>query len=166
MEWTTDYGETEITYGIKVIVTGQRNAYDEALDIVWNHSPDALSVSFTCTETLPGAEYAGACYIFDVELPGGIERAAVSRAQGIFFTYSNNTWFAFTGAAWRDDTKRNITLGDIRAISEKIGEELAMSDLHGFIGEDIGSGFYILRYPVEDVPYVLSVTSGGSSMPM
>jgi len=89
----------QITYGIKIIMTGQRNAYDEALDVVWNHYDDAVSVSHKNTEILPNSEYAGECYVFDVELPDGIVRVAVSKEQSLFFKYSNDLWVEYLASA-------------------------------------------------------------------
>ncbi len=91
--------DLKVTYGFKLVMTGKSNAYDEALNVIWNHHNDALSVSFTGVETLPDAEYAGDCYVFEVELPDGMKQVAVSKERGIFFTYSDGTWFAFTGAS-------------------------------------------------------------------
>ncbi len=90
--------DLKVTYGFKLIMTGKRNAYDEALGIVWNHNDNALSVSFRGTETLHDSEYAGVCYVFEVEIPNGIEQVAVSKEKQIYFTFKGGTWWAFTGA--------------------------------------------------------------------
>lgn len=39
------------------------------------------------TEILPKAEYAGSCYVFEIEQADGIEKVAVSKEKGIYFTY-------------------------------------------------------------------------------
>lgn len=79
-------------YGIKVVMTGTRNAYDEAISVIWNNYNEALSVSFKGVSTLPGAEYAGNCYIFEVELPNGTVQAAMSKKNGTSLIYSGGNW--------------------------------------------------------------------------
>ena len=91
--------ELQVTYGIKLVMTGQRNSYDNALDVVWDHYNDALSASHKGTEVLPGLEHAGECYVFDVELQNGLVRVAVSKGQGSFFEYSNDLWISFLAAS-------------------------------------------------------------------
>ena len=91
--WEKD--ELQVTYGIKLIMTGQRNAYDEALDVVWKHYNDAISVSLEGTETLRGSEYAGECYVFAAETPDGIVRVAVSKEQYILFEYIDDLWVEY-----------------------------------------------------------------------
>ena len=51
-----------------------------------------------------------------------------------------------------------ITLDDIRTIAHNKGENITVGDFRGFIGTDVGSGFYILHYIVDDSDYVLSVS--------
>lgn len=92
--WEKD--DLKVTYGIKLIMTGKHNAYDDALSMIRNHYNDVISVSFKGVETLPDAEYAGDCYVFDVELPDGMEQVAISKDKGIFFTYSNGIWWMST----------------------------------------------------------------------
>ena len=152
--------DLKVTYGLKLVMTGKRNAYDEALHVIWNHHNDALSVAYKGLETLPDAEYAGDCYVFEAELPDGMVRAAVSKEHGIFFTYRDGTWFAYTGVAEWNGATRYMTLDDVRAIGQKIGPDLTMEDLSGFIGEDVGSGLYVMQYNIEDASYFLVVGSG------
>lgn len=92
IEW--EQNNLKATYGIKVVMTGTRSAYDEALSKIWNYYNDALSASLKGVETLPDAEYAGDCYVFEVELPDGTVQAAVSKEHGTLFTYSDGDWHA------------------------------------------------------------------------
>ena len=150
----------KVTYGIKLVMTGKRSAFDAALDTVWEHNKSVRVTSLVGREILKNAEYAGECYVFDIELPNGIKRVAVSKEQGIYFTYNDGTWFAFTGASEEEDTyAKRLKLADIIAISEKIGADLTLSDLSGFECEDVGSGIFIMRYGFEDGPYMLLVGS-------
>ena len=95
-----------VTYGLKLIMTGERSTYDEALDIVWGHCPYALSVSMSGRAKSPEAEYAEDWYYFTVELPDGLEsqQVAVSKERGIFFTRNDGEWFAFTGGGMLETT--------------------------------------------------------------
>ena len=149
----------EATYGFKLVLTGKHNAYDEALRIVWEQRSEARSVSFKEVQLLPASEYAGYCYIFEVELPDNTEQVAVSKERGIFFTYENDTWWAFTGAAEWSGATQNMTLDDVRALAQKIGTDLTMGDLRDFIGTDVGHGLYVMLYEIVDSDYVLLVGS-------
>ena len=104
--------DLQVTYGFKLIMTGKRNAYDEALNIIWNHHTDALHTTFIGVETLAGAEYAKDCYVFEVALPNSTERVAVSKDKGIYFTYSNGTWSAYTGALENDPVDQQSSISD------------------------------------------------------
>lgn len=82
--FTIGWEESGLTasYGIKVVLTGERSAYDEALQAVWDRYEDVLSVSFQGVETYSGTEQAEVYYIFEVELPSGVVQAAVSQRTG------------------------------------------------------------------------------------
>lgn len=53
----------------------------------------------------------------------------------------------------KTEEKRMLTLDDVKALAEK-GDELAFKDFSNFIGEDIGSGLYLMRYTIDDDFYV------------
>ncbi|MBR5452712.1 MAG: hypothetical protein IKV54_01400, partial [Clostridia bacterium] len=55
--------------------------------------------------------------------------------------------------------KSHLTLEELIELSKK-GEELTWSDFDGYIGFDVGSGLYIMRYDIDEMFYVLV---GGSS---
>ena len=67
-----------------------------------------------------------------------------------------------TSTTEKTSDKRLMTKDDLRELARK-GRELKVSDFDEFIGEDIGSGLYCMRYEIKDVPeeYVL-VTSDGT----
>lgn len=161
MESITGYYEFHIT------------TLDEAQEIVNAHYPDALDVTYLGDETIsytnPSAPVD--CYIFEIHTPPGYPvpvgasnkgsfRVAVSKERGIFFTYSNGTWFAFTGLRDGSGAMQNMTLDDIRAIAQKIGTDLTLGDLRDFNGTDIGSGLYVMQYYIENSDYMLLVGSG------
>jgi hypothetical protein len=77
-----------IKYGFKLIVTGERNAYDEALSIVWNEYNYALSVTFAGRETLSDKRF-GECYCFDVELQKSVVKVAVSKEHGTLIVFGS-----------------------------------------------------------------------------
>ncbi len=52
------------------------------------------------------------------------------------------------------EVKRLITKDEVIELSKK-GDSLKISDLKSFEFEDIGSGIFILRYPIEDTDYAL-----------
>ncbi|MDR3121565.1 MAG: hypothetical protein LBU58_09590, partial [Clostridiales bacterium] len=45
--------------------------------------------------------------------------------------------------------KRMMTLADLRDIANSFGADLTLNDLGGFIGEDVGSGLFVMRYDVD-----------------
>ena len=69
------------TYGLKLVMTGERSAYDEALDAAWDHFPEADALSFLGTQTVEGE----ACYWFEVSLSEGSKQVAVSKTDGTLF---------------------------------------------------------------------------------
>ena len=69
------------TYGLKLVMTGERSAYDEALDAAWDHFPEADALSFLGTQTVEGE----ACYRFEVSLSEGSKQVAVSKTDGTLF---------------------------------------------------------------------------------
>jgi hypothetical protein len=94
--WEKD--DLEVTYGFKVIMTGEPSAFEDALkrlSIHYNHRLTRIMPKGT--EILTGAEYAGECYVFEVMLPEGTQQAAVSKEEGILFVYDGENWQAFTG---------------------------------------------------------------------
>lgn len=58
----------------------------------------------------------------------------------------------------------NLTLEAVRYLAKK-GEKLTWKDLEGYSGQDIGSGLYIMYYPI-DKAYALSVSGGGPESPI
>ena len=155
-----------VIYGFKVIVSFV--TVPEAQEIVSEHYPEATEIRYTgqkdISYTNPPAPVD--VYTFEVDVNGETIICAVSTERGIYFTYSNDTWWAFTGLKeWSGET-RPMTLADVRAIAEKIGTDLTIGDLRGFIGVDIGSGLYIPQYPVENGEYYLTVGAGGTDVPV
>ena len=57
--------------------------------------------------------------------------------------------------------KSPLTLEKLIELSKK-GEELTWSDFNGYIGFDVGSGLYIMRYDIDEMFYVL--VGGGSPL--
>jgi hypothetical protein len=60
------------------------------------------------------------------------------------------------------ENSRQMTLDDVRGLAQKVGADLTLGDLADFSREDIGSGFYILEFPIEGGEYRLIVHMGGS----
>lgn len=58
-----------------------------------------------------------------------------------------------TTAEEKTEEKRMLTLDDVKALAKK-GDELVFKDFSNFIGEDIGSGLYLMRYTIDDDFYV------------
>lgn len=79
LQW--EESEITATYGLKLVLTGERSAYDEALDAAWNHFPEANALSFLGMQTVQGEE----CYWFEVTLPEETKQVAVSKADGTLF---------------------------------------------------------------------------------
>lgn len=55
-----------------------------------------------------------------------------------------------------------LTLDDVRGLAQK-GDALTLGDLDGFHGEDIGSGLYIMEYPLDGADCMMLVV--GSTSP-
>lgn len=149
-----------VIYGFKLVVSYVN--VSEAQELVGGHYPEATEIRYTgekdISYTNPPAPVD--VYTFEVDINGETVICAVSKERSIFFTYSNGTWFAFTGVREQESDKKQIlTLDDVRAISQKIGTDLTMGDLEGFAGQDVGSGLYIMQYDVDDGSYMLVVGS-------
>jgi beta-lactamase regulating signal transducer with metallopeptidase domain len=149
-----------VTYGFKIVVSYTN--VPEAQELVGGHYPEATEIRYTgekdISYTNPPAPVD--VYTFEVDINGETVICAVSKEQGIFFTYSDGTWFVFTGAREQETNKKQIlTLDDVRAMAQKIGPDLTIGDLEGFVGQDAGSGIYIMQYYVDDGPYLLVVGS-------
>ena len=61
-----------------------------------------------------------------------------------------------------DGAPRHMTLMDVRVLAEK-GDGLTLDDVSGFIGTDIGSGVYIIKFIVDD-EYILLAHHGGGGV--
>lgn len=149
-----------VIYGFKIVVSYMN--VPEAQELVGEHYPEATEIRYTgekdISYTNPPAPVD--VYTFEVDINDETVICAVSKERGIFFTYSDGTWFAFTGVREEETNKKQIlTLNDVRAIAQKIGPDLTMGDLEGFAGQDAGSGIYIMQYYVDDGPYLLVVGS-------
>ena len=55
----------------------------------------------------------------------------------------------------------NLTIRTLKALVDRYGEDLSWSNFNTYYSEDVGSGLYILRYPI-DTDYCLLI--GGASM--
>jgi hypothetical protein len=141
----------------------------EAQAMAAEHYPDAKEIRYTGEEfisyTNPPKDVD--VFTFDVTLAdGSTERCAVSKDGRIFFTYYADTngemvWGANTGALkWSPENHRQMTLADVRGLAQKIGTRLTLNDLRDFIGEDIGSGLFVMQYEVEGGEYRLIVGAG------
>lgn len=60
-----------------------------------------------------------------------------------------------------DVTSSNLTMRTLKALVERYGEDLTWSSFESYASEDIGSGLYILRYPIDDN---YSLWIGGAGM--
>ena len=60
-----------------------------------------------------------------------------------------------------DVTSSNLTMRTLKALVERYGEDLTWSSFKSYASEDIGSGLYILRYPIDDE---YSLWIGGAGM--
>ncbi len=149
-----------VIYGFKIVVSYIN--VPEAQELVSVYYPEATEIRYTgekdISYTNPPAPVD--VYTFEVDINDETVICAVSKERGIFFTYSDGTWFAFTGVREQEtDKKQILTLDDVRSMAQKIGTDLTMGDLEGFAGQDAGSGIYIMQYYVDDGPYLLVVGS-------
>jgi beta-lactamase regulating signal transducer with metallopeptidase domain len=141
----------------------------EAQAMAAERYPDAKEIRYTGEEfinyTNPPKDVG--VFTFDVTLSdGSMERCAVSKDGRIFFTYYADTngdmiWGVNTGTLeWPPENRRQMTLADVRGLAQKIGTRLTLNDLRDFIGEDIGSGLFVMQYEVEGGEYRLIVGAG------
>ncbi|WP_097014500.1 M56 family metallopeptidase [Anaerocolumna aminovalerica] len=149
-----------VNYGFKIVVSYMN--VPEAQELVGVHYPEATEIRYRgekdISYTNPPAPVD--VYTFEVDINDETVICAVSKERGIFFIYSDGTWFAFTGVGQKEtDKKQILTLDDVRAMAQKIGTDLTMGDLEDFAGQDAGSGIYIMQYYVDDGPYLLVVGS-------
>lgn len=84
----------EVTYGFKVIMTGERSTFDEALSVIRERRPGVISVSLKGIEYINSSGSNLKCYVFDIELSNGkIETVAVSDDdKSIFLSYKDGQW--------------------------------------------------------------------------
>ena len=179
MMWDND--KPQVTYGIKLIMTGQRNAYDEALDVVWKHYNGAVSVSLEGTEMLPGSEYAGECYVFAAETLDGIVRVAVSKEQYILFEYIDDLWIEYAeyyaqAHRWIDYYKGDMPSNDVAEweLPEFSGVTFRWTQYGVFATEGVNERELFSGMPVwsvyfsdlngDGLPEICSTTSYGSGM--
>lgn len=151
-----DYSSTTGLYEFRI------TTLDEAREAVGGHYPNATEIRYLCDDTISYTNPPAPVdvYTFEVDINDETVICAVSKERGIFFNYRDGTWGAFTGLRESDpDEQRPMTLKDVRGIAQKIGSDLIISDLAGFIGNDIGSGLYIMQYDIEAADYILMVGS-------
>ena len=97
------------------------------------------------------------------DLGMGTERVNRFRADGETLVWiaegsDNFSFIKLTDGATFSLEKTRMTLDDVLSLSEK-GMALTWEDLRPFEGEDIGSGLYVYRYPIDDA-YCLQVSDG------
>ena len=97
------------------------------------------------------------------DLGMGTERVNRFRADGDTLVWiaegsDNFSFIKLTDGATFSLEKTRMTLDDVLSLSEK-GMALTWEDLRPFEGEDIGSGLYVYRYPIDDA-YCLQVSDG------
>ena len=75
--------------------------------------------------------------------------------------HRDSLWYIFALEPETAAQKQRLTLADVLDLSQ-LGENLTWEDLAGFEYEDVGSGLYICRYPIDEA-YTLQVTDGKRS---
>ena len=63
-----------------------------------------------------------------------------------------------------DVTSSNLTMRTLKALVERYGADLTWSSFEAYASEDIGSGLYILRYPIDE-EYSLWIGGAGMEEP-
>ncbi len=86
--------------------------------------------------------------------------AAMAAAAALALGLAANPRTA-AGSAPPSGSLQAMGIDDVRALAQK-GEGLSWDDLAGFEGEDIGSGLYVMRYPLKENGWTL--TAGGGEM--
>lgn len=98
--------------------------------------------------------------------PDSYEAVVRFESQGLIKQYENDIMSILTSIKIYDppmqrEGKRDLmTLDDVRKIAEKYGKTLTLKHLSAFAHTDVGSGLYVMHYPIEGGAYALSVGSG------
>ena len=69
-----------------------------------------------------------------------------------------------TGDVVTDVAVPNLTMRTLKSLVERYGEDMTWSTFDTYYSEDIGSGLYILRYPI-DTDYSLWIGGAGEGEP-
>lgn len=113
-----------------------------------NDTPDAAQ---WLTFTLTSAEESMTYYLYEQDGNYYLEKP-----YDFIRIVDSNVYQSLTALA--EATGRNMTMDDVRTLAQK-GEALAWSDLEGFFCSDVGSGLYILRYPLTETGWALMAGS-------
>lgn len=77
---------------------------------------------------------------------------------------NKNTALVVTVFSKSDITQAKLSIDMLKAIIEQKGDNLTWNDFAPYYGEDIGSGMYIIRYPITQ-DYCLKIVGGGVDIP-
>lgn len=98
--------------------------------------------------------------------PDSYEAVVRFESQDLLKQYENDIIGILTSIKIYDppmqqEGKRDLmTLDDVREIAKKYGKTLTLKHLSAFAHTDVGSGLYVMHYPIEGGAYALLVGSG------
>ena len=155
------------TYGLKVVMTGEDNNYDRALDSVFAAYSDdkypLMSVTLIDKYSLGNAVSSSARYLFKVDnVPNGPIYVEVSQSTGEIIAEVDDPqqWLVDppvgeqSNVSGDDNEGQQMTLADVVELS-KLGMKLTWEDLREYTGKDIGSGLYVVRFDIDPEFYLL-----------
>ncbi len=168
----------EVTYGLKVVMTGEESDYDRALRNVFRAYGDGnplIAVSLVDKYTIANGVSSSPRYLFKVEnIPYGPIYVEVSQHSGEIITEKQDPdkwlvdppYVGNQGYVSGDIVERRpMTLPDVIALS-KLGMDLTWEDLVGFEGRDIGSGLFVIIYEIDPEFYLLVGDGKTTGKPM
>lgn len=156
-----------VTYGLKVVMTGEDNNYDRALDSVFAAYSDdkypLMSVTLVDKYSLGNSVSSSARYLFKVDnVPNGPIYVEVAQSSGEIIAEVDDPqqWLVNPPVGDQsnisDSSKegRQMTLVDVVELS-RLGVKLTWEDLKDYKGTETGSGLYIVKFQIDPEFYLL-----------
>ena len=156
-----------VTYGLKVVMTGEESDYDRALDSVFAAYGDGnplIAVSLVDKYAIGNAVSHSPRYLFKVEnIPNAPIWVEVSQSTGEIIGEVDDPeqWLVDpsptgnqSNLSGGNNEVRQMTLADVVELS-KLGMKLTWEDLKDYAGMDIGSGLYVVKFEIDPDFYLL-----------
>jgi hypothetical protein len=166
-----------VTYGLKVVLTGEESNYDRAVKNVYAQYGEGnplISISLVDKYAIGNAVSRSPRYLFKVEIfPNEPLYVEVSQNTGEIIAQVESQYYPVDppGSVGQEHLfvnsggTRQMTLEDVIELS-KLGMELTWDDLKAYKGTDIGSGLYVVKFDIDQEFYLLVGDGKTNGKPM